>query len=146
MSKKEIDSYNHKMLLFSIILLVSSLFLTRLVGSVGFVLANCINMACRILQSVYFIHNYYKDSGYKPLQGFIPSYPVLGTLVAAYCITALSESYFCCGYGNLFRLLHIVIGGLCLLCVLVTMAISEKELVQFVTTQLWGHKIGKTDR
>ncbi|XP_062578377.1 protein RFT1 homolog isoform X3 [Saccostrea cucullata] len=146
MSKKEIDSYNHKMLLFSIILLVSSLFLTRLVGSVGFVLANCINMACRILQSVYFIHNYYKDSGYKPLQGFIPSYPVLGTLVAAYCITALSESYFCCGYGNLFRLLHIIIGGLCLLCVLVTIAISEKQLVQFVTTQLWGRKIGKTDR
>ncbi|XP_061171320.1 protein RFT1 homolog isoform X1 [Saccostrea echinata] len=145
MSKKEIDSYNHKMLLFSVILLVSSLFLTRLVGSVGFVLANCINMACRIMQSIYFIHNYYKDSGFKPLKGFIPSYPVIGSLAAAYCTTALSESYFCCGYGNLYRLLHIVLGGLCLLGVMITIAIRERELVQFVTTQLWGRKIGKTN-
>ncbi|XP_048747801.2 protein RFT1 homolog isoform X2 [Ostrea edulis] len=144
MSKEEIDRYNHKMLIFSAILLVSSLFLTHLFGSVGFVLANCINMAFRILHSIYFIRNYYKGSGYRPLQGFLLSYSVLGALVTAYCTTRLSEVYFCCGYGNLYRLAHISVGGLCLLCVLVTIAFSERELIHFVRTQLWGRKIGKT--
>lgn len=37
------------MLLFSVVFLVASLLLTRLLGSVGFVLANCINMTIRII-------------------------------------------------------------------------------------------------
>lgn len=145
MSKEEIDSYNHKMLLFSVILLGSSLFLTQIFGSVGFVLANSINIGCRILQSVWFIHNFYKDSSYQPLKGFLPSFSVLGALALAYCTTSLSEYYLCCDGGNLYKLLHIAIGGVCLLCVLVTIVIRERELVQFVTTRLWGRKIGKTN-
>ncbi|XP_078310387.1 man(5)GlcNAc(2)-PP-dolichol translocation protein RFT1-like isoform X3 [Crassostrea virginica] len=145
MSKEQIDSYNNKMLLFSVILLVSSLFLTQHFGSVGFVLANCINMMCRILHSVYFIHNYYLGSRYQPLKGFLPSFAVLGSLVISYCVTAFSEYNLCCKSGNLYNLLHIVIGGVCLLAVLVTIVISERDLVHFVTTQLWGRKIGKTN-
>lgn len=145
MSKEEIDSYNHKMLLFSVILLGSSLFLTQIFGSVGFVLANSINIGCRILQSVWFIHNFYKDSSYQPLKGFLPSFSVLGALALAFCTTAFSEYQLCCDSGNLYKLLHIAIGGVCLLCVLVTIVISERELVKFVTTRLWGHKTGKTN-
>ena len=37
------------MLVFSCVFLVSSLVFTRLLGSVGFVVANCVNMLCRIL-------------------------------------------------------------------------------------------------
>lgn len=55
------------------------------------------------------------------------------------------QYHLCCDSGNLYKLLHIAIGGVCLLCVLVTIVISEKELVQFVTTRLWGRKIGKTN-
>ena len=41
-------SYNRKMLFFSAVFLSASLLLTRQFGSVGFVLANCVNMAVRI--------------------------------------------------------------------------------------------------
>ena len=37
------------MLMFSFLFLCSSLFLTQLFGSVGFILANCVNMAGRII-------------------------------------------------------------------------------------------------
>jgi len=40
--------YNKKMLLFSLVFLVSSLMLTKQFGCVGFVLANCLNMSTRI--------------------------------------------------------------------------------------------------
>ena len=36
------------MLVFSVVFLAASLMLTRLLGSVGFILANCINMIVRI--------------------------------------------------------------------------------------------------
>ena len=41
--------YNHKMLLFSAIFLISSLGFTHQFGSVGFILANCLNMGARII-------------------------------------------------------------------------------------------------
>lgn len=41
--------------------------------------------------SVWFIHNFYKDSSYQPLKGFLPSFSVLGALALAYCTTAFSE-------------------------------------------------------
>ena len=49
MSKDEVDHYNHYMVVFSLIFLVASLGLTKGFGSVGFILANCINMGLRII-------------------------------------------------------------------------------------------------
>ena len=42
-------SYNRVMILFSVVFLSASLLLTQLCGSVGFILAHCVNMATRIL-------------------------------------------------------------------------------------------------
>ena len=42
------NSYNHKMFVLSVIFLASSWYLTGKLGSVGFILANCLNMAVRI--------------------------------------------------------------------------------------------------
>ena len=44
-----IHRYNGFMLVFSFVFLCASLFLTRVFGGVGFVLANCINMTARIV-------------------------------------------------------------------------------------------------
>ncbi len=41
--------YNRAMFVFSGIFLVASFLLTKLLGSVGFILANCVNMFFRIL-------------------------------------------------------------------------------------------------
>ena len=48
MSQKELDKYNRLMVLLSAIFLGLSWLLSRLFGSVGFILANCVNMALRI--------------------------------------------------------------------------------------------------
>lgn len=47
MSKDDVDSYNYKMMVFSALFLGASWYLTVL-GSVGFVIANCLNMLLRI--------------------------------------------------------------------------------------------------
>ena len=47
MSKEDVDAYNYKMMVFSVIFLAASWYLTSL-GSVGFVIANCLNMLLRI--------------------------------------------------------------------------------------------------
>ena len=47
MSKEDVDSYNYKMMMFSVLFLGASWYLTVL-GSVGFVIANCLNMLLRI--------------------------------------------------------------------------------------------------
>ncbi|KAJ8308955.1 hypothetical protein KUTeg_013829 [Tegillarca granosa] len=135
MSKNEIDRYNRKMLVFSAVFLVSSLFLTRHFGSVGFILANCLNMGTRIAHSIYFISTFYKGSNYRPLRGLVPSPLVVTSLVISFIVTSISEMFFCCSYGAVYRLLHIAVGGLCLLVVLVTIFVSEKDLINFVKEQ-----------
>ncbi|RUS80480.1 hypothetical protein EGW08_011758, partial [Elysia chlorotica] len=73
MRKDEVDRYNHKMLLFSGIFLLSSWFLTSLIGSVGFILANCLNMVARIVHSIYFISRYFSSTDLNPLGQAVPS-------------------------------------------------------------------------
>ena len=47
------------------------------------------------LCSVYYILNYFKNSNYSPLQGVIPSLPVIVVLVCAQGITVISEVSKC---------------------------------------------------
>ncbi|KAL3853181.1 hypothetical protein ACJMK2_016746 [Sinanodonta woodiana] len=135
MGKKEVDSYNQKMVIFSAILLVSSLLLTRWFGSVGFIFANCINMISRIIHSIYYIVHYFQGSGYKPFKGVWPSKTVVVSLVVAFIITTLSENYFCCHFGYQWRVVHICIGAACGLGVLLAVYLTETEMCEFVVKQ-----------
>lgn len=132
MSLAQINRYNQKMVGFSALFLVSSLLLTRYFGSVGFVLANCLNMGTRIGHSVYFIHHYFEGSRYSPLIGLLPSQSLLASLAVSLVVTATSEMVFCCDAGVLYRVIHIGIGAVCFLGVLSTIYITEKDLLSFV--------------
>lgn len=57
---------------FSITFLALSYQLTTLLGPVGFVLANCTNMALRIIYSGIYILKQYKKVQLNPLEGIIP--------------------------------------------------------------------------
>lgn len=48
MSQAAVEKYNKKMVMFSVIFLLSSWFLTYF-GAVGFIFANCLNMMLRII-------------------------------------------------------------------------------------------------
>ncbi len=146
------------MLLFSLIFLTSSYFLTGWFGSVGFILANCINMTARIIHSCHFITNYFSSTPFRPLWDVLPSsYTVLAFIMAT-VITTLSEvqnniilllhilnfllfffclqDFFCCKYGWLYRCLHIVVGVVMLGVVGMVIGLSEPELVGFMLDRL----------
>ncbi|XP_071485292.1 man(5)GlcNAc(2)-PP-dolichol translocation protein RFT1-like [Diadema antillarum] len=136
MSRQDVDRYNKKMLGFSVIFLTSSWYLTKSVGSVGFIMANCLNMMARILHSIYFITKYYSGSPYKPLRGLRPSVFVLITLAFSWLFTTMSEMKYCKKTSPWsHRLTHIGIGAVCLLVVMATILLTEKELVSFIREQ-----------
>ncbi|KAK3579047.1 hypothetical protein CHS0354_029904 [Potamilus streckersoni] len=145
MGRPEVDSYNRKLVIFSAILLSSSLILTNWLGSVGFIFANCINMICRIIHSIYYIVHYFQGSGYKPFQGVWPSKTFVASLVVAFIITALSENYFCCHFGYHWRVVHICIGVVCGLGVLLTVYLTEMEMWEFVVKQYKASQQKKSD-
>ncbi|XP_011674796.1 protein RFT1 homolog isoform X2 [Strongylocentrotus purpuratus] len=134
MSQQEVDRYNTKMLGFSIVFLTSSWYLTKTIGSVGFILANCLNMLARIIHSIYFITKFYSGSSIRPLRGLFPSVYVLITLAFSWLITTMSElKYRQKTWSD--RLTHIGIGGACLLGVLIVIVFTEAQLVSFIKEQ-----------
>ncbi|KAJ8257890.1 hypothetical protein GJAV_G00190830 [Gymnothorax javanicus] len=136
MSKEEVDRYNLVMLGLSVSFLCLSYFLTGWLGSVGFILANCLNMGLRISHSLLFIHRYFLHSPWAPLRGLRPSIAVLLALGLSAVLTTLSEGVFCCDRGWLWRVVHVGVGGACLLFVLATVVFTETRLVRFIRTQL----------
>ncbi|XP_067143120.1 man(5)GlcNAc(2)-PP-dolichol translocation protein RFT1 [Centruroides vittatus] len=137
MNQNSIDKYNRKMLLLSCIFLMSSYFLTKLFGGTGFIMANCLNMTCRIAHSIYFIHNYFQGSTFQPL-GINIKPSVLIAFIASFCVTCVSENYLCCS-RTLNWILHIIIGGLCFLFVMFIITTKEKSLFLFLY-KLWKKK------
>uniref|UniRef100_A0A8D2ZHV3 Protein RFT1 homolog n=1 Tax=Scophthalmus maximus TaxID=52904 RepID=A0A8D2ZHV3_SCOMX len=136
MSQAEVDKYNLVMLALSVSFLFLSYWLTWWAGSVGFILANCLNMGLRILHSLLYIHHYFQFSQWKPLRGLLPSPLLLLALAVSGVVTAVSESVFCCDSGWLLRLVHIAVGAVSLLGVLVAVLLTETRLIGFVRTQL----------
>uniref|UniRef100_A0A8C4XF20 Protein RFT1 homolog n=1 Tax=Erpetoichthys calabaricus TaxID=27687 RepID=A0A8C4XF20_ERPCA len=136
MSKEEVDRYNFVMLALSICFLCFSYFLTWWHGSVGFILANCLNMALRIAHSIHFIQRYFAPSTHRPLSSLRLSPILVLVFLASGLVTAFSEVIFCCDAGWLPRLVHIAVGAVCLLAVLICSFFTETKLVHFIRTQL----------
>ncbi|XP_076804473.1 man(5)GlcNAc(2)-PP-dolichol translocation protein RFT1-like [Clavelina lepadiformis] len=139
MSQNEVENYNKKMLLFSFLFLTTSYYLTILVGSVGFILANCLNMLARIIHSIIFLKRFYKKSRISsPLHGLIPRPVVLVTLAVSFLICSFSESQLCCHRGWIFRVVHISVGAICLCAVAVSVFYFEREVVTFLREQYFS--------
>ncbi|CAN9511676.1 unnamed protein product [Ophioblennius macclurei] len=136
MSQEEVDKYNLVMLALSVSFLFLSYVLTWWAGSVGFIMANCLNMGLRIFHSLLYIHHYFRSSKWKPLRGLLPSPLLLLALAVSGVVTAVSETAFCCDSGWMLRLVHIGVGAVCLFCVLLAVFFTETRLIQFVMTQL----------
>ncbi|KAL1494506.1 hypothetical protein ABEB36_010093 [Hypothenemus hampei] len=112
MNNRQLDRYNYLMVIFSILFLLISYILTNILGPVGFILANCVNMTARILHSLYFIKQKYSDTKYEPLEGLVPSRNFIIILVLSGLCTKYSEAIllpksmlFHIGVGAIFFLL-----------------------------------------
>lgn len=71
-TSKQIDTYNYYMAIFSITFLLLSYQLTNIFGPVGFILANCCNMAFRISYSISYITRQFRGLHENPLDGLVP--------------------------------------------------------------------------
>nr|CAD7419336.1 unnamed protein product [Timema poppensis] len=124
--------YNYMMALLSILFLIVSWGLTTLLGGVGFILANCCNMAARIAHSVQFIKEKYHDTTYQPLKGLVPGSYFLGMLVFTGTLTKISEMYL----FDSHKLLHLCIGAVSFALVLLAWGYEERELVRLGVNRL----------
>ncbi|CDW53337.1 protein RFT1 [Trichuris trichiura] len=126
MQNRQLDRHRYSMLHFCIVYLLSSFILCRIFGSVGFILANCINIAFRIIYSFRFIHYFYQGGGDRfrfPALSILPNSSVQGILLIIFC---------CEGFFNTFT--HVTIGVLLLFATAMTTLIQEPELAQFMRT------------
>lgn len=136
LSQNEVDRYNKNMFAFSLIFLCAAVLLIKLFGSPGFIMANCINMSARIIHSGKFITNYFGQSSHNPLTKAVPSLPVFISVIVSWIITAISMSTFCCSFGAIYRLIHIIIGSGCFLTVGLVITLAERDLMTFFLSRL----------
>ena len=84
-------SHNYLLIVSTILYLVASYVLTGVCGSAGLILANCVNMAVRIVCSLKFIKDFFSTTSYDPLRCSIPSVKLLLTFIIVSIITVTSE-------------------------------------------------------
>lgn len=126
-TSQQIDKYNYLMALFSVTFLVLSFQLTSWFGPVGFILANCTNMALRIGYSLRYIKRQYDHTGsFNPLQGLRPDLLFVFALVFSGVVCSLSQSVVL----PRSLLLHVGIGATCLLVVLSSWLWENKDIAR----------------
>ncbi|KAJ8953583.1 hypothetical protein NQ318_003005 [Aromia moschata] len=126
MNNKQLDRYNYIMVFFSIMFLLISYVFTYILGPVGFILANCINMLARITHSIIFIEGKYKDTNHHPLSGLLPGTRFIIVLTISGVITKLSEVYIL----NRYIILHIGIGAIFFFLTISTWALENATLLR----------------
>jgi oligosaccharide translocation protein RFT1 len=136
MSQERVNRYNNVMVIFSITFLCAAALLIQIFGSVGFIFANCINMATRIVYSTRFIYNFYKPVSLNPLWDAVPSTQVWLSLLLSFMITVISMNIFCCQFGYIYSFIHVFIGSVCLLLVAFVVLFIENDLCQFLFQRL----------
>ncbi|XP_015110347.1 protein RFT1 homolog [Diachasma alloeum] len=121
-----INKTNFIMIYESIVFLVASYVLTSWLGPVGFIFANCLNMASRIYHSVVFINRRHAQTNYRPLRGLVPNFCFWLSLGASAAITHLSYTLF---FPDR-KLLHFIIGVFMFVIVMLSWTYNNRQLIQ----------------
>lgn len=142
MANDEVERHNWWMVGFSAVFLGAAWQLTSLFGSVGFILANCVNMAVRIGRSAYFILTFAgKEGGAETQQAlahFLPPPTVLIALATSLAVTTLTREWLCCTV--ILTLAHIVVGAIMLLGVAASVWITHRDFVMDFVALYRGRK------
>ncbi|XP_063993350.1 protein RFT1 homolog [Diachasmimorpha longicaudata] len=121
-----INKTNFIMIYESIVFLLASYVLTSWLGPVGFIFANCLNMASRIYHSAVFINKRHAETSYRPLRGVVPKFCFSLSLGAAAVVTHSSYTLF---FPDR-KLLHFAIGTFIFAIVALSWMYDNRELVQ----------------
>nr|CAG4650908.1 EOG090X04LH [Simocephalus serrulatus] len=140
MSSQQLDKYNGLMVILSCVFLFLSWLLSYAVGSVGFILANCVNMFLRICHSLWFINGQYQNLEVKPLRGLIPTILECSSLVLALVVTATSSWFI---YPESV-IIHVIIGAISGAVVVGAILYDEPELMRLIVN-IVKKRLGKAD-
>jgi len=140
MTAEQLDRYNRLMVVLSLTFLSSAWLLSSLLGSVGFILSNIINMTLRIIHSARFIDGQYRNLNLNPLGGVIPFKLESTALLLAFAVTATSSWLV---YPT-SAILHVGIGAVSGLLVLATIIYTDPELMYLIVSVI-KKRFGKTD-
>ncbi|KAF0290905.1 Protein RFT1 [Amphibalanus amphitrite] len=141
MRQEQINGYNRKMVLLSVIFVISTGIFTRLFGGFGFILANCVNMLTRIYVCCRFVAGLPLEPAVSvpPLLGLRPPAAVAAALVTAGLLAAGSESWLYPGSAAA----HVAVGALCGAAVVAAAVYSEPRLLQAVRERV-GDKLKRS--
>jgi oligosaccharide translocation protein RFT1 len=141
---KQTQLFNLLMIVFSCAYLGTAIFcLTVLqLGTVSLIIANCINMALRVIFSTVFITRYFSDTLQNTsivfrIRNCIPHLFVWIVFSMSLFITKMSESHLE-SRGFALRVVHIGIGAVCLLITAIVIRWKERDFVQKVIKLLTG--------
>lgn len=112
------------MVIFSISFLLISYILTNILGPVGFILANCINMLARITHSLIYISQKYKGTTYNPLEGLRPTKKFVTILFISLVTTKISEAVISS------TIIHILIGAVFFVLSVTIWALDNKSILK----------------
>lgn len=128
MSDVEINSYTRTMSLMSVVYLGLAFVLTKMLGPVGFVFANCCNMAIRIGFSIRVIRSTFSSLQTSPLSGLAPDNDILFLLLTGGVTCQLSEIYI----YQWSALAHLAIGVVVGVMVVVAVVVKEDFILAFI--------------
>lgn len=114
MDDTQLGFYNRLLICFSVLYVVSAVLFSYYMGAIGFVIANCLNMSCRIVYSFWYIHMHYKNWEIHPLASLQIPGNILRMFLFVGIMTQLSEHFI---YTK-SMILHVIVGGLCLIRVM----------------------------
>lgn len=148
MNQRQLDSFNRILVTLSVLLTGSTLLLTPHFSSMGFVMANSLNMFCRILHSIRFITQYFRQSsagnGFS-VRSLFPDPVLVPVLVVMFIMLRGSEEMLCCtSYAA--TSCHVLFGASLLLSLLYLFYCRERKLVQFFARTLFTHSTQSTKR
>ena len=136
MTAAEVDVNNRWMVLFSAVFLLAAWGSTQYLGSVGFIVANAINMAIRTARASYKIGEYAAEidgrtpAGKHPLWAALPSAPTAAALAVSLVATVQSAAVLCCDSGWRDRGLHLGVLAVTLASTLGTILVSDRPFVR----------------
>jgi len=132
MSEAQINSYTRAMSLISVIYLFLAFAFTKIIGPVGFVLANCCNMAIRIMFSLRVIRNVFSSLPTSPLSGLTPDNDILFLLLSGGVTCQLSEIYI----YQWSALVHLMIGVVVGIMVVLAIIVKEDFILAFIVDKI----------
>ena len=130
MTEEQVSWYNRLMMAMTCVFLMCVWVLARILGPVGFTLANICNLSMRIGYNFWVIGKRHRLAEVKPLRGVLPNLPVLMFLALSGVVCCLSEFYVYENGSLGATALHLGIGGVMFIASVGVIFFTEDKLRQ----------------